>query len=538
MSSFPLLEIKGLSISLRGGPALVRDLDLHIRQGEALGLAGESGSGKSLTALAVMGLLDPGQFAVDGELLWNNPPQNGTISLRDASPLKRRSLLGCEMAMIFQEPLTALNPVMRCGVQLEECFALYYPNWSRDQRRAAMEKSLLEVQLHETQRILRAYPHELSGGQRQRLMIAMALSGNPSLLIADEPTTALDTEVQASLVALLGQLRLDRGLTLLFISHDLPLMSTLVDRWALMLKGDLLETGPVNALSNSQQYPQMAALLAARPDPDRLAFRTPPDINNSLLTVKDLTWTLPGEQVVVDRISLDLEAGCSLGIVGASGSGKSSLARMIAGLTPPSYGQVWLKGQPLWDSGRFIGGLDSRLAIQMVFQDPYSSLNPVHDVEQMLGTALQRKFPSINVKERRELAWDWIAKVGLDPTKAAHRRPASFSGGQRQRLVLARALCLRPQILICDESVSALDGTVQAQILDLLLKLQEDLQFGMIFITHDLSVAGSLCHRLLVISGGKTVEIAEASQVLQNPQHAYTQRLIQSIPRVQIPQAS
>jgi ABC-type glutathione transport system ATPase component len=241
---------------------------------------------------------------------------------------------------------------------------------------------------------------------------------------------------------------------------------------------------------------------------------------------------------VVDNIALDLEAGGSLGIVGASGSGKSSLARMIAGLTPPTQGQVFLNGQPLWDQGRFQGNLETRLAIQMVFQDPYSSLNPVHDVEQMLGTALQRKFPSLSLKERRERAYHWIAKVGLEPTRVAPRRPASFSGGQRQRLVLARALCLHPQILICDESVAALDGTVQAQILELLLGLQQDLQFGMIFITHDLSVAGTLCHRLMVMDRGQAVEIASAQEVLQRPQHPYTQRLIQSIPRVQISQAS
>jgi peptide/nickel transport system ATP-binding protein len=538
MNPFSTLEINGLTISLKGGPELVRGLDLQIRQGEALGLAGESGSGKSLTALAIMGLLDPDRFAVDGEVLWTNPHKTGTISLRDASPAMLRSLRGREMAMIFQEPLTALNPVMRCVAQLEECFALYYPQWTHKQRRAGMEKALLEVQLYETDKILHAYPHELSGGQRQRVMIAMALSGNPSLLIADEPTTALDTEVQASLMVLLAQLRKDRGLTLLFISHDLPLMSTLVDRWALMHKGDLLESGPVRALSNSRQYPHMAAMLAARPDPDHLLFRPLPNEHHRLLTVRDLTWTLPEGRTLVDHISLDLEAGCTLGVVGASGSGKSSLARMIAGLAPPSSGQVYLNAQPLWDRGRFIGGLDARLAIQMVFQDPFSSLNPAHSMEQMLRVALQRKFPHHSARECRDLARDWISRVGLDPDIFARRRSATFSGGQRQRLVLARALCLNPQVLLCDESVAALDGTVQAQILELLLQLQKDLQFGMIFITHDLAVAGSLCHRLMVMSGGKTVEIADASQILQSPQHAYTQRLIQSMPRVQIPQAS
>ncbi len=532
------LEIRGLTISLRGGSALVRDLNLQIRQGEALGLAGESGSGKSLTALAVMGLLDQDRFEVVGDMLWTNPPMTEAISLRGVSPKMLRSLRGRELAMIFQEPLSALNPVMRCGDQLEECFALYYPVWSSDQRKKGMEKALREVHLEDTERILHAYPHELSGGQRQRLMIAMALSGNPFLLIADEPTTALDTEVQASLMALLGQLRRDRGLTLLFISHDLPLMSTLVDRWALMHKGDLLETGPVHALANAKEYPRMAALLASRPNPDDLPFRSATDDSHGLLKVRDLSWTLPNGRTVVQNISFDLESGDSLGIVGASGSGKSSLARMIAGLILPSKGQVSLNGQPLWGQGRFIGGLETRLAIQMVFQDPYSSLNPVHSVEQMLCLALQRKFPLYSAKESRGLAYEWINKVGLDPTKVAHRRPASFSGGQRQRLVLARALCLHPQVLLCDESVAALDGTVQAQILELLIQLQLDLQFGMIFITHDLAVAGSLCHRLMVMSEGQTLEIAATQEVLQRPQHAYTQRLIQSIPRVQIPQAS
>ncbi|MBM3935650.1 MAG: ABC transporter ATP-binding protein [Sphingomonadales bacterium] len=532
------LEIKGLTISQRGGPVLVNDLNLQIRHGEALGLAGESGSGKSLTALAVMGLLDKGCFEMEGEVLWTSPRSAKTISLLNASHELLRSLRGHELAMIFQEPLTALNPVMRCGAQLEECFGLYYPDWDRDQRRKGMKEALLEVQLHETERILDAYPHEISGGQRQRLMIAMALSGNPGLLIADEPTTALDTEVQAALIALLGKLRRDRGLTLMFISHDLPLMSSLVDRWALMRKGELLEFGPVNALAKSDAFPQMAALLAARPDPDSLTYRSQPGDQNSLLKVSGLSWTLPTGRTVVDNISFDLEHGGSLGIVGASGSGKSSLARMLAGLTSPTQGQVFLNGRPLWDRGRFIVELEIRLGIQMVFQDPYSSLNPVHSIEQMLIMVLQRKFPLRSAKECRDLAHEWIAKVGLDPTKVSHRRPASFSGGQRQRLVLARSLCLNPQILICDESVAALDGTIQAQILELLLQLQQDLQFGMIFITHDLAVAGSLCHRLLVMSDGKMIEIASAQDILQRPQHMYTQRLIQSIPRVQVSQAT
>jgi len=517
---------------------LVNDLNLQIRHGEALGLAGESGSGKSLTALAVMGLLDKGCFEMEGEVLWTSPRSAKTISLLNASHELLRSLRGHELAMIFQEPLTALNPVMRCGAQLEECFGLYYPDWDRDQRRKGMKEALLEVQLHETERILDAYPHEISGGQRQRLMIAMALSGNPGLLIADEPTTALDTEVQAALIALLGKLRRDRGLTLMFISHDLPLMSSLVDRWALMRKGELLEFGPVNALAKSDAFPQMAALLAARPDPDSLTYRSQPGDQNSLLKVSGLSWTLPTGRTVVDNISFDLEHGGSLGIVGASGSGKSSLARMLAGLTSPTQGQVFLNGRPLWDRGRFIVELEIRLGIQMVFQDPYSSLNPVHSIEQMLIMVLQRKFPLRSAKECRDLAHEWIAKVGLDPTKVSHRRPASFSGGQRQRLVLARSLCLNPQILICDESVAALDGTIQAQILELLLQLQQDLQFGMIFITHDLAVAGSLCHRLLVMSDGKMIEIASAQDILQRPQHMYTQRLIQSIPRVQVSQAT
>jgi peptide/nickel transport system ATP-binding protein len=538
MDPLKTLEIINLSIKLRGGPVLVRNLNLQIRQGEALGLAGESGSGKSLTALALMGLLDRDRFEVQGEVWWTKSDSSQSVSLLDASPSLLRSLRGRELAMIFQEPLTALNPVLRCGAQLEECFRLYWPAMDRGQRKKAMVKALLEVQLDQTERILQAYPHQISGGQRQRLMIAMALSGNPSLLIADEPTTALDTEVQAALIRLLGQLRRDRGLTLLFISHDLPLMSTLVDFWALLKKGELLESGSVQALARADAFPHMASLLDARPDPDHLTFRSMVADQPPLLEVKDVSWVVEGGRKVVDNISFDLSVGSSLGIVGASGSGKTSLARMLAGLIPPSHGQVFLKGRPLWEKGYFDGPLETRLAIQMVFQDPYSSLNPVHSIDTMLMTALHRKYPQHSERECRDIAHSWITRVGMDPLKVSRRRPASFSGGQRQRLVLARALCLSPQLLICDESVAALDGTIQAQMLELLFQLQQDLDFGMIFITHDLAVAGSLCHQILVMSEGKMVEKSSAQDILQNPQHRYTQRLIQSIPRVQVPQAS
>ena len=534
-----LLQIKGLHLGLNDGPDLVTDIHLDLYRGDALGLAGESGSGKSLTALAVMGLLDRRQWRVRAEqLLWWPPAQGVTpsepVNLLTCSSTEVRRLRGSSMAMIFQEPLTALNPVMRCGEQLEECFRQSFPAMNQASRQKAMRDALAEVQLNDVSRMLNAYPHQLSGGQRQRWMIAMALAGNPSLLIADEPTTALDVEVQAGLVLLLRDLQRQRSLSLWFISHDLPLMSGLVDRAALMHRGRLVEQGPCPQVWNSSDYPRFADLLRAKPhgipdSPSMATSQTAP-----VLVAKDLCWTTTTGLKAVNQVSFQLEAGETLGVVGGSGSGKSSLARILSGLLQPSSGELTYNQQPLWTGGRYTNDPQVRLGIQMVFQDPYSSLNPAHSIQKMLCMALQQRYPELPSAELLRRAGDWLQRVQMDPAKALRRRPSAFSGGQRQRLVLARALCMQPRVLICDESVAALDGTVQAEILDLLRTLQAELGFSMIFITHDLSVAAHLCHRLMVLHQGSVCEYGLTGPVLHHPQASYTQRLLQSIPRVQI----
>ena len=534
-----LLQIKGLSLGTQNGPDLVTGIDLDLYRGDALGLAGESGSGKSLTALAVMGLLDRRHWRIRADrFLWWPPTQGRSpsepVNLLTCSEATIRRLRGWSMAMIFQEPLTALNPVMRCGEQLEECYRLYYPTMTRAARQKAMVDALAEVQLHDVSRMLSAYPHQLSGGQRQRWMIAMALAGNPSLLIADEPTTALDVEVQAGLVLLLRELQQKRSISLWFISHDLPLMSGLVDRAALMHRGRLVEQGPCPQVWNSSDYPRFSALLRAKPHGIPESPKPGSPRSAPVLVAKDLSWTTSSGLKAVNQVSFQLEAGETLGVVGGSGSGKSSLAKIIAGLLQPTGGELTYSAKQLWVGGRYTQDPLVRLGIQMVFQDPYSSLNPAHSIQKMLCMALQQRYPDLPSDECLGMARDWLQKVKLDPDQALRRRPSAFSGGQRQRLVLARALCMQPSVLICDESVAALDGTVQADILELLRSLQAELGFSMIFITHDLSVAAHLCHRLMVLHQGSVCEYGPTGPVLRHPQASYTQRLIQSLPRVQV----
>lgn len=530
-----LLEIQGLCLGTLHGPDLVRELDWVLERGDAVGLAGESGSGKSLTALAVMGLLDRTRWRVQArKFLWWPPTGEEPVDLLTCSEEAYRTLRGRSMAMIFQEPLTALNPVMRCGDQLEECYRLYHPHLTTTARLKAMRESLEEVQLRDTTRIFQSYPHQLSGGQRQRLMIAMALSGNPSLLIADEPTTALDVEVQAGLVQLLKELRIRRSLSLWFISHDLPLMSGLVQRAALMQHGALVESGPCPDVWVSGNYPRFSALLGAKPHgiPKSPASNEVP--TKPVLEARSLSWTTPSGIKALNHVSFTLQAGETLGLVGGSGSGKSSLARIVAGLLEPSGGELRYLDRELWQGGRYTRDSSVRLAIQMVFQDPYSSLNPAHSVQKMLGLALRQRNPAWSEDQKLAQASVWLRKVRMDPEQVLHRRPSAFSGGQRQRLVLARALSMQPRVLICDESIAALDGEVQAEILDLLKTLQAELGFSMIFITHDLSVAAHLCHRLLVLQEGSVCEYGETATLMSQPQALYTQRLIQAIPRVQV----
>ena len=515
--STSLLRYENFSLSFGTGRRekfAVRELSLEIGVGERIALVGESGSGKTLTALSPLRLQPEGAH-LTGKIYWRRA--DGTeVNLLDLSLEQIREIRGREIAMIFQEPLTALNPVMRCGEQLEECFRQSFPAMKQASRQKAMRDALAEVQLNDVSRMLSAYPHQLSGGQRQRWMIAMALAGNPSLLIADEPTTALDVEVQAGLVLLLRDLQRQRSLSLWFISHDLPLMSGLVDRAALMHRGRLVEQGSCPQVWNSSDYPRFAALLSAKPHGIPLS---PPMVRSQVapvLEAKDLSWTTATGLKAVNQVSFQLEAGETLGVVGGSGSGKSSLARMIAGLLKPSSGELTYTQKPLWTGGRYTDDPQVRLGIQMVFQDPYSSLNPAHSIQKMLCMALQQRYPELPASELLRRAGDWLQRVQMDPEKALRRRPAAFSGGQRQRLALARAVAAKPAVLVLDDPLSALDVDTEAMVEDALRTVLK--ATTALIVAHRPSTV-QLADKVALMQDGKITAVGKHSELLATNEH-------------------
>ena len=528
----PLLALRQLSIALPKGAdraLALDDVSFDLHAGEVLCVVGESGSGKSLTANALLGLLPEGVRTVAGQAIWQ-----GREDLLTLSPTALRRLRGQGIGMIFQEPMTALNPLHTIGRQLAEVFEVH--TLLRRREIQARVLALLEsVQIPDPARTLRAYPHELSGGQRQRVMIAMALALEPALLIADEPTTALDVTTQAQILHLIHDLQRRRGTAVLFITHDFGVVAEIADRVAVMQRGKLVEQGPAQQVLEQPQHPYTQALIAAVPT---LVPPAPRPLNSGdaapALVLQGLQKTYrprgwwrrhTATRPAVDDVSLVLPAGATLGIVGESGSGKSTLARLVLGLLAPDAGQVQVGGSPLPQ------GASQRRArarkIQMVFQDPYGSLNPRHRVGEIVaqGPLEQGVSRSQALAQAREL----FDLVGLDPN-AWQRYPHEFSGGQRQRIGLARALALRPQVLLADEPVSALDVSVQAQVLALLARLREQLGLSILFITHDLRVAAQICDHLAVMKEGKVVEQGSCAEVFGAPVHPYTRQLLESVP--------
>ncbi|MFJ3054506.1 ABC transporter ATP-binding protein [Herbaspirillum sp. NPDC087042] len=528
----PLLALKHLSIALPKGAdraLALDDVSLDLYAGEVLCVVGESGSGKSLTANAVLGLLPDGVRTVAGQAIWQ-----GRDDLLTLSPAALRRLRGQGIGMIFQEPMTALNPLHTIGRQLAEVFEVHTVLRRREIQARVL--ALLEsVQIPDPARTLRAYPHELSGGQRQRVMIAMALALEPALLIADEPTTALDVTTQAQILHLIHDLQRRRGTAVLFITHDFGVVAEIADRVAVMQRGQLVEQGLAQQVLGHPRHPYTQALIAAvpplTPPAPRLlsASDAPPalELQGLSKTYRPRGWFQrhASSPAAVDDVSLILPAGATLGIVGESGSGKSTLARLVLGLLAPDAGQVQVGGSPLPQ------GAAQRRArarkIQMVFQDPYGSLNPRHRVGEIVAQGpLEQGVPRRQaLAEAREL----FALVGLDPN-AWQRYPHEFSGGQRQRIGLARALALRPQVLLADEPVSALDVSVQAQVLALLARLREQLGLSILFITHDLRVAAQICDRIAVMKQGQVVEQGSCAEVFGAPVHPYTRQLLESVP--------
>ena len=523
-----LVDIRGLTIALPPGAdraQAVEDVSLEIGANETVCIVGESGSGKSLTAHAIMGLLPRGVRATGGQILFD-----GTDLLREP-PDAMRKRRGRDIAMIFQDPMAALNPVMPIGKQVTEQLRAHRAI-SDAQARKQAAALLVQMGLADVPSLLKAYPHQLSGGQRQRVMIAMALSLGPRLLIADEPTTALDVTTQAQILKLIKQLQIERAMSVLLITHDFGVVADMADRVAVMRHGRIVESGTTAQVLGEPAHSYTRALIAAVPKGE--ALLPPAADTRPLLAVNDLSKRFrrggllarSPSVAALDKVSLTLSRGETLGIVGESGSGKSTLARCVIRLLDPDEGEVLFDGA---DIAHMKPGVlrPLRRRIQMVFQDPFSSLNPRHTVAQIVTAgpiAYGESRASALIR-----ATDMLRLVGLNP-QTMHRYPHEFSGGQRQRIGVARALMLKPDVLIADEPVSALDVTVQAQVLQLLDDVRRQMNLAMLFITHDMRVAAQVCHRVMVMRHGKVVEAGPTRDVFAAPASDYTRALLAAIP--------
>jgi peptide/nickel transport system ATP-binding protein len=582
MEKQPLLEVKNLVTQFKTDDEFIKavnDISFTLHKGETIGIVGESGSGKSVTSLSIMQLIPnpPGKIT-GGEIIYHTK-DNKTVDLVKTKNDEMRHYRGNEIAMIFQEPMTSLNPVITCGDQVMEVILLHQKVTKREAREKTI-KLFEEVQLPNPELMLDRYPHQISGGQKQRVMIAMAMSCNPNILIADEPTTALDVTVQKTILELMKKLQQEHNMGILFITHDLGVIAELADTVVVMYKGKVVEQGPVLDIFSDPKHPYTKSLLACRPPLDKRLKRLPvvsdfmvrnengdiveldkkvSDAVNSviisseerkknhvelyqrdkILELKNVKTWFPLEKTLfgkvlsytkaVDDVSFDVYEGETLGLVGESGCGKTTLGRTILKLTEAIDGQIFYKRQELlrMKESDFRA---HRKDMQIIFQDPYSSLNPRITV----GDAIMEPMKIHNIfptsKQRRDKVHELLKKVGLDE-KYFHRYPHEFSGGQRQRICIARALGLSPKFIICDESVSALDVSVQAQVLNLLNELKEEFKFTYIFISHDLSVVKFMSDRMVVMQEGKVEEMGDPDEIYINPKSEYTRKLIDSIPK-------
>ncbi len=559
-----------------GRTVVIQDLNFSVATGETVGIVGESGSGKTLTALAAMMLLPP-NAQVRGHI-WLATPQ-GEIDLLTLPAPQQRQYRGRRLAMIFQEPMSALNPVYSCGFQIIETLQTHHKLSGAAARERACQL-LAEVQLPDPERLLKRYPHELSGGQMQRVMIAIALAGDPDILIADEPTTALDVTVQAEILRLLKAIQAQRQMSIVFISHDLGVIADIAQRVVVMYRGYHLETGSVPAILQNPLSPYTKGLLACRPPlglrlrrlPTTADFMTVSETETGLVVEPRATLSVEAalDQVVLDvetdrdrlehlrqqppllqvkqlrvqypsrygaplraveAVSFDLFPGETLGLVGESGCGKSTLGRALLRLTPAVSGTVIYDGEDLLTLPHAKLRL-LRRDLQIIFQDPFGSLDPRMRVGDSITEPMLLHKIGKTKQERRQRAISLLERVGLD-SGALPRMPHAFSGGQRQRICIARALATSPRLIVCDESVSALDVSVQAQVLNLLKELQADLGVSYLFISHDLSVVRFMSDRIMVMRQGQIVEMAAAEAIYTQPQEDYTRTLLAAIPRIE-----
>lgn len=533
-----LLQVNDLSIhfeSMQGRVQAVDGISFCLKKGETLGIVGESGSGKSITSLAIMGLLSKAAKMGRGEIIYQK--KDGEIlHLENAGHRIFQQVRGSEMAMVFQEPMTSLNPVFCCGDQVMEAI-LTHQKLDKAAAKQRVISLFQKVKLQEPGRIFKSFPHQLSGGQRQRVMIAMALSCEPSILIADEPTSALDVTIQRSILDLVNELKSEMDGATIFISHDLKVVAEIADRVLVMQKGKIVEQGTIDQVFNypKEDYTKRLLKDSLGQEPAQM---NPKKEQKPILQIRNLqTWFSQKKSFfgktsqhvkAVDGVSFEVFEGETLGLVGESGSGKTTLGRTLLHLQKPTGGEVIYNGQSLvevpdneWKS--------IRRDMQIIFQDPYSSLNP----RQMIGPAIMEPMRvhgiGINEQEREQMAKELLLRVGLEE---AHfwRFPKEFSGGQRQRICIAKALAVQPRIIICDECVSALDVTVQAKILALLKQLQAEEKLTYLFISHDLSVIRQISDRVAVMQAGRIVELEEVAAIYNNPKNDYTRQLFEAIP--------
>jgi len=568
----PLLQINNLQVDFVteiGTTTAVKDISITVNRGEIVAIVGESGSGKSVTSLSILQLLPkPPARYTNGEILFS-AGEGEPVNLLTQTADEMCSIRGNEIAMIFQEPMTSLNPVFTCGHQVQEALRLHLKVGKKDARQKTIEL-FKRVQLPNPEQLFRRYPHQLSGGQKQRVMIAMAMSCEPSLLICDEPTTALDVTVQKTILQLIKELQQTQQMGVIFITHDLGVVAEVADRAVVMYRGEIVESGPVSDLFTNPQHPYTKGLLACRPVlhpkgerlpvvSDFLEHNRPFDVHRYTLTPEppveikepDTTVKQPFIQVsrlnvwfpsktnlfgkpvdyvkAVDNIRFEIYKGETLGLVGESGCGKTTLGRTLLGLIQPTSGSVRYDGTDLAtvDAQTM---KEMRKNIQIIFQDPYSSLNPRLTIGSAIAEPLKVHNIISTAAQRNERVIELLEKVNLK-AEHFHRYPHEFSGGQRQRIVIARALALNPDFIVCDESVSALDVSVQAQVLNLLNDLKAEMGFTIVFISHDLSVVRYISDRIMVMNKGKIEEIGEAEQVYFHPQKEYTRQLISSIPK-------